>query len=101
MGLDAGKAVGDGLFLSFLESQRIVQSAGDQVGECSEQQDFFFGEINVCRRFDVKNAMQLFGEKNGQADRGGGIGEHRTQGGVRGQAVAERDQIAGASHIAD
>ncbi len=33
MGLHASQTVGDRLFLSFLETQRIVQRAGNQIGQ--------------------------------------------------------------------
>ena len=65
MGFDAGEAVSDGLFLSFLECESVVECAGDQIGQGSEQQDFFFGEINVVGRFDVKYAVKLFRKEDG------------------------------------
>src|SRR5262249_15479204 len=43
--LDTRKAVGNGLLLCFLKSQRVVQGASDQVRQSAEQQDLFFGEV--------------------------------------------------------
>src|ERR1700676_5205910 len=44
--LDAGEAVSDGLLLGFLESQSVVESAGDEVGKSAEEKRFFLGEIH-------------------------------------------------------
>jgi len=64
--LHASKTVRDGLFLRFLESQRIVQSARDQIGKRAEKQYFFRGEIDILRGFNVEHSMQLLGKKIGR-----------------------------------
>ncbi len=47
MRLDAGEAVGDGLLLSLLEREGVMQSAGNQVRKRPKQENFFFGEFDV------------------------------------------------------
>jgi hypothetical protein len=37
MRLDAGKTVGNGLLLGFLEGIGVVESAGDEVGESAQK----------------------------------------------------------------
>ena len=45
MRLHARKSVGNGLLLRFLESQRIVQRAGEKVRQSAQQQHFLLGKI--------------------------------------------------------
>ena len=44
---EAGQAVGDGLLPGLLEGSGIVQSAGDEVSEGADQQNFFLGKFDV------------------------------------------------------
>src|SRR6266568_7287923 len=101
MRLDASEAVGDGLFLSLLERQGIVQCAGDEVGERAKQQDFFFGEVHGRGRLDVQDAVKLLGVKNRQSDGCNGIRQERLQGAVRGRARAEKRHLPVASDVSD
>ena len=82
MGFQAGHAVGDGLFLRFLEGHGVVQRAGNQVGQRSEEQNFFLGEIGGLVRLHVQHAMQLVGVHDRQRDRGIRTLQHRLARGV-------------------
>src|SRR5215831_896093 len=77
MRFDAGESVGDSLFLSFLERERVVESAGNEVGERAQQQDFFVGEVHGRCGFDEKNAVKLLGIKYRQGHDGDGIRKQR------------------------
>src|SRR5690349_16204525 len=101
MRLDARESVGDGLLLSFLERERIVERAGDEVGERAKQQDFFFGEIRGRGGLDVQNAVKLLGVENRQSDGGDGIRQERLQGAVRGRVGTENRHLAVARNVAD
>ena len=50
VGLDAGEAVGDGLFLGFLEAESALCSApAIRSASVPQQQNFFFGEVDRAR----------------------------------------------------
>ena len=65
MCLDAGQAVGDGLFLRPLERERVVQRSGEEIGERAEQQHVVIGELARLGRFDVKDAEKLLAVGDG------------------------------------
>ena len=69
MGLDAGEAIGDGLLLSLLEGEGVVQGAGDQVRQ-GPQQALFFGEVARLGGFDVEHPVQLVRVNHRQRDSG-------------------------------
>src|SRR6202521_6077233 len=51
MRLHARESVGDRLFLRLLERKRVVQRAGDEVGQGAQQKNFFLGEVHRYGRF--------------------------------------------------
>src|SRR6266478_6887143 len=73
MGLHARESVGDRLFLRLLERKRVVQRAGDEVGQRAQQENFFLGEVHRYGGLDVQNAVELFGIKNRQGNSRYGI----------------------------
>ncbi len=73
MCLDTGEPIGDGLLLCFLEGKRVVQRAGDQVGQRAQKENFLLGEVHRYGGLYVKNAVELFGVKNRQGDGSHGI----------------------------
>ena len=58
VGLHAGQTIGNGLFLRLLESQRIVQRAGEQIRQGAEQTYFVFGEFAPLGGLHVQHAQQ-------------------------------------------
>ena len=82
MRFHAGQAIGDRLLLRFLESQRVMQRACNQIGQSAKQKNFFVGEIDVLRGFHVQHAVQLFSEEDRQAYGRSGVGHHRLHCGV-------------------
>src|SRR5208282_4693503 len=101
VGLDAGQAIGDGLLLSFLEGKRVVQSAGDQVGQRTKKQNLFLGEFDGKRRFDVQHTVQLFGVEHWESDGGSRIRQERFVRGVHGGGGLVVRQLAAARDMAN
>src|SRR5690348_12548701 len=101
MRLDAGEAVGDGLLLSLLERERVVQRACDEVGECAKEQDFFLGKIHGRGGLDVQDAVKLFRVKNRESDGGDGIRQERLQSAIRGRIGTEKSHLPVARDVTD
>ena len=101
MRLDASKAVGDGLLLRFLEGKRVVKSAGNEVGQCAQQENFLLREIHRHAGLDVQNAVELFRIKNRQCDGRHGVRQQRPQCPVCRTSGAVRCHVAIARHLAD
>ena len=78
--LDAGQPVGDGLLLSLLERERVVQRAGKKVGERAQQQDVLLGEFARLGGFHVENAEELLAVGDGQGDRSNRTGQNQVRG---------------------
>ena len=85
--------------MRFLESQRIVQSARDQIGKRAEKQYFFFREVDILRGFNVEHSMQLLRKKDRQANRRRRVRHHRFQRGVARLSRMERSHIPVSRHI--
>src|SRR5437667_2972207 len=94
MRFDAGEAVGDGLLLSLLEGQSIMQSAGDQVRERAEKEHFFIAEVEGLGGFDVEGAVELLGVEDRQSDGSQRVFQDGAEGGIAGIQPAERRHLA-------
>src|SRR5208283_1966812 len=101
MSLDAGEAVRDGLFLGLLEREGVVERAGNQVGEGTEKERFFLGEINAVNGFDIEDAVKVIGIKDGQSHRGKSISEDGLGAVLGTREGAENGDFPGARDLAD
>src|ERR1700686_3034877 len=74
---DTSQAVGDGLFAGLLEGFGIVQSAGDEVSEGADEQNFFLGKFDVGRGLDEKYAVKVLGIKDRESHGRSSVGQKR------------------------
>src|SRR5215470_4901422 len=99
--LDACEAVGDGLFLSLLERQCVVVSAGDQVGKGVKQQGFLVGNLDAFTGFHIEDAVKVFAIENGQGHGCYGIRQQRLSGALGILRRAKRSGLASARYLTD